>query len=57
MSRHPFSVVTVLCAASLAASTLSYAQTFKVQKVDIKGEGGTDYVTVDSATGWVFVSR
>ena len=33
------------------------AQTFKVEKFDIKGEGGTDYVTVESATGRVFVSR
>lgn len=33
------------------------AQTFTVEKFDIKGEGGTDYVTVESATGRVFVSR
>jgi DNA-binding beta-propeller fold protein YncE len=33
------------------------AQTFKVDKFDIKGEGGTDYVTADAATGRVFVSR
>ena len=33
------------------------AQTFKVDKVDIKGDGGTDYVAVESATGRVFVSR
>src|SRR5262245_45598683 len=33
------------------------AQTFKVQKFDIKGDGGTDYVSVDSASGRVFVSR
>jgi DNA-binding beta-propeller fold protein YncE len=57
MFKHPLTVVTVLCAASVAASTLAYAQTFKVQKVDIKGDGGTDYVTVESATGRVFVSR
>ena len=29
----------------------------KVEKFDIKGDGGTDYVTADSATGRVFVSR
>jgi DNA-binding beta-propeller fold protein YncE len=28
-----------------------------VEKFDIKGDGGTDYVTVESATGRVFVSR
>src|SRR5438045_6966570 len=33
------------------------AQTFKVEKFDIKGEGGTDYVAVEAATGRVFVSR
>src|SRR5947207_15120689 len=33
------------------------AQTFKVEKFDIKGDGGTDYVAVESATGRVFVSR
>jgi hypothetical protein len=30
---------------------------FKVEKFDIKGDGGTDYVAVESATGRVFVSR
>ena len=30
---------------------------FKVDKFDIKGDGGTDYVTVEPATGRVFVSR
>jgi hypothetical protein len=34
-----------------------HAQTFKVEKFDIKGDGGTDYVAVGSATGRVFVSR
>src|SRR5438128_1214515 len=33
------------------------APTFKSEKSDIKGEGGTDYVTADAATGRVFVSR
>ena len=33
------------------------AQTFKVEKYDIKGEGGTDYVTSEPATGRVFVAR
>src|SRR3954452_18344735 len=33
------------------------APAFKVEKYDIKGEGGTDYVTVEPATGRVFVSR
>src|ERR1700752_207647 len=33
------------------------APTFKVEKHDIKGDGGTDYVAVEAATGRVFVSR
>jgi hypothetical protein len=33
------------------------AQTFKVEKFDIKGDGGTDYVAIEAATGRVFVSR
>jgi DNA-binding beta-propeller fold protein YncE len=45
--------------AVLAASVIGRAQapTFKVDKYDIKGDGGTDYVSVDSTTGRVFVSR
>ena len=46
-----------LSAAVLAASGALHAQAFKVQKFDIKGDGGTDYVAVESATGRVFVSR
>src|SRR5689334_3291741 len=44
-----------LLAASVAHPTAAPA--FKVDKYDIKGEGGTDYVTVEPATGRVFVSR
>ena len=36
---------------------VSAQQTFKVEKFDIKGEGGTDYVTAEAGTGRVFVSR
>jgi DNA-binding beta-propeller fold protein YncE len=55
MSRR-FITVLFLSAASLAPRVAG-AQTFKVEKFDIKGDGGTDYVTVDAATGRVFVSR
>jgi DNA-binding beta-propeller fold protein YncE len=47
----------VLGIALLAASTTAPAQTFKVDKFDIKGDGGTDYISVEAATGRVFVSR
>ena len=50
-------VFAVLIAAHLVAPAPSQAQTFKMQKFDIKGDGGTDYVTVETATGRVFVSR
>jgi len=36
---------------------MSRAQTFKTEKFDIKGDGGTDYISVEAATGRVFVSR
>ncbi len=53
-------VITAACVLSLigvVAPGVGHAQTFKVEKFDIKGEGGTDYVAVEPATGRVFVSR
>ncbi len=47
----------ILLAGSLAAPNVARAQPFKVEKFDIKGDGGTDYVAVEAATGRVFVSR
>jgi DNA-binding beta-propeller fold protein YncE len=47
----------VAIAAGAAIPSIGNAQTFKVDKFDIKGDGGTDYVAVESATGRVFVSR
>jgi len=57
MTRHLLTALALLSVASVAAPRAGQAQTFKVEKFDIKGEGGTDYVTVESATGRVFVSR
>jgi len=48
---------TVLFASILTEPGMGRVQTFKVEKFDIKGDGGTDYVVVESATGRVFVSR
>ena len=53
MTRHSLTA----SAALLASSLLAGAQTFKVEKFDIKADGGTDYVAVEPATGRVFVSR
>jgi len=50
----PFALLFV---SSLAAPGIGHAQAFKVEKFDIKADGGTDYVAVEGATGRVFVSR
>src|SRR5438105_6317124 len=47
----------VIFGIGLAAPLAGNAQGFKVEKFDIKGDGGTDYVAVETATGRVFVSR
>jgi len=57
MTRHTLRTLAVVAAISVTAPAASRAQTFDVEKFDIKGDGGTDYVAVESATGRVFVSR
>src|SRR5215467_15985053 len=57
MTRRFLTAFAVLVVISLAAPGIGRAQAFKVEKFDIKGEGGTDYVAVEPATGHVFVSR
>src|SRR3977135_2298860 len=57
MTRHLLTAIAVLFAVSVGAPGVARAQTFKVEKFDIKGDGGTDYVAVEAATGRVFVSR
>jgi DNA-binding beta-propeller fold protein YncE len=57
MIRHLFIAPAVFLAGMLAAPSIGHAQTFKVEKFDIKGDGGTDYVAAESATGRVYVSR
>jgi DNA-binding beta-propeller fold protein YncE len=52
-----FSLIIVLFTAALALPSSSGAQTFKVTKYNIGGEGGTDYVMAEPGTGRVFVSR
>src|SRR3954471_9600853 len=49
--------LTLLLAATVAVPAASPAQTFKVQKWDIGGLGGTDYLVAEPGTGRVFVSR
>src|SRR5258707_12125041 len=57
MTRRLLTASAVLFASSLAAPNIGHAETFKVEKFDIKGDGGTDYVAVEAATGRVFVAR
>jgi len=59
MTRRLLLALGVLSTAAFAYTGVAHAQApkFKMTKVDIKGEGGTDYVSVESATGHVFVSR
>jgi DNA-binding beta-propeller fold protein YncE len=57
MTRRFAVVLAVFFASAIAAPGIGSAQTFKVEKYDIKGDGGTDYVAVESATNHVFVSR
>ncbi len=57
MVRRVFAGFVLLCAVGVVAPGVARAQAFKVDRFDIKGDGGTDYVTVEPATGRVFVSR
>src|SRR5262247_336442 len=57
MTRRLITVLAVLFATGLAVPGIGHAQGFKVEKFDIKGDGGTDYVAAEAATGRVFVSR
>jgi DNA-binding beta-propeller fold protein YncE len=42
---------------ALVLANVVHAQTFKVAKFSIGGDGGTDYLTAEPGTGRVFVSR
>ena len=57
MTRTSAVLGTALLAATIALPTTSGAQTFKVEKYNIGGEGGTDYLVAEPGTGRVFVSR
>jgi DNA-binding beta-propeller fold protein YncE len=54
MTKRILAAAFLLSSAALAASQ---TPAFTVEKFDIKGDGGTDYVAVEAATGRVFVSR
>jgi len=46
-----------LSLAGLVLPALLHAQTFTTNKVNIGGEGGTDYLNADAKSGRVFISR
>jgi DNA-binding beta-propeller fold protein YncE len=56
MKKSLITTVAILALAA-AAPRAGQAPSFRVAKYDIKGDGGTDYVAVEPATGRVFVSR
>jgi DNA-binding beta-propeller fold protein YncE len=57
MKKQSISVSAWLICAGLVWPGVSSAQTFKVAKFSIGGDGGTDYLTAESGTSRVFVSR
>jgi len=57
MTTRSLTAAAIMLASTFVAPHIGYAQTFKAEKFDIKGDGGTDYVAAEAATGRVFVSR
>src|SRR5437762_11413187 len=57
MTQRLLSALSLLSVFACAAMAAAQAPAFKVEKFEIKGDGGTEYVTADAATGRVFVSR
>jgi len=57
MTRRLATGFSVLLATIFALPYMADAQTFKVEKFDIKGDGGTDYIAAEPGTNRVFVSR
>ncbi|MEP6690584.1 MAG: YncE family protein [Gemmatimonadaceae bacterium] len=57
MTRRSLIAPALLLAVALASPGTARAQSFKVEKWNIGGDGGTDYVTAEPGTRRVFVSR
>ena len=57
MIRRALVVSTLVTVVALASPRDGAAQSFKAEKFNIGGEGGTDYIVAEAGTGRVFVSR
>jgi DNA-binding beta-propeller fold protein YncE len=57
MSKPSIHVLALLVGAGVTLPGVSSAQSFKVAKYSIGGDGGTDYLLAEAGTGRVFVSR
>ena len=57
MTRCSLPIRAILLAIGLNSPGSASAQTFKVERYSIGGDGGTDYLTAEPGTGRVFVSR
>jgi len=57
MKIHISASLACVLAGSMICVSVGLAQTFNVKKFDIKGEGGTDYLTAEAGSGRVFVTR
>src|SRR5882762_8730149 len=57
MNNPSIPALVLLVGTALVWPGVSPAQTFKVAKYSIAGDGGTDYLTAEPGTGRVFVSR
>src|SRR6267143_3602602 len=57
MNKASIPALALLVGAALAWPRVSPAQSFKVAKYSIGGDGGTDYLLAEPGTGRVFVSR
>jgi DNA-binding beta-propeller fold protein YncE len=57
MTRLSLIATALVISGALMAPGVTQAQTFKVAKYNIGGDGGHDYISVEPGTGRVFVSR
>src|ERR1041384_8774459 len=57
MSNPSIHILALLVGAAVAWPAASSAQSLKVAKYSIGGDGGTDYLLAEPGTGRVFVSR